>query len=156
MHDEYDEEVEFLDTSPTYICDQPNIHELLGLTKDRHHECKGIFYCKLYFFTFINSQRTNQLLHCFLERLRFCELYCWADAIVFYKHMRDSQGEWEVSDLTPLRVKIPKAVSHTPSDLFATIEWFYCQGSGGEDHGMKSFNDMFLLAVQQSGFFFFF
>lgn len=52
MHDEYDEEVEFLDTSPTYICDQPNIHELLGLTKDRHHECKGIFYCKLYFFYF--------------------------------------------------------------------------------------------------------
>lgn len=43
IHDDYDEEVEFLDNNPTFICDQPTIHEVLGLNKDRKHECKYTF-----------------------------------------------------------------------------------------------------------------
>jgi len=53
--------------------------------------------------------------------------------------MKDGQGEWKVSNSTPLHVKIPKAASHTSSDLYATIEWFYCQGTDKDEHGMKPF-----------------
>jgi len=40
VHKAFDEEVEFLDNNPTFICDQPNIYEVLGLTKDKKLECE--------------------------------------------------------------------------------------------------------------------
>lgn len=39
MHETFDEEVEFLDESPTYIVVQPPF-EILGLNKD-HTQCKS-------------------------------------------------------------------------------------------------------------------
>jgi len=47
MHDDYDEEVMLLDNNPTFICDQPSIYEILGLTKDKKHECEYTYWCSI-------------------------------------------------------------------------------------------------------------
>lgn len=48
--------------------------------------------------------------------------------------MKDKQGEWNAEGPNPLRIKIPRRAAQNNTDIYATVEWFYCQGSGDE-HG---------------------
>lgn len=52
--------------------------------------------------------------------------------------MRDGTGEWNAGESgRPLRVKLQRGATGVNKDLYATIEWFYCQGTGDE-HGKVS------------------
>ncbi|KAJ7547469.1 hypothetical protein O6H91_08G087600 [Diphasiastrum complanatum] len=54
--------------------------------------------------------------------------------VVFHKHMKGATAGWNTDGPTPLRIRLQKGLTGTRSDLYATIEYFFYDGTE-EEHG---------------------